>query len=66
MTQDTLYPINERKCPCKGTGLIPPTHELPKGECQAYCPTHKCKRHWPQMQADGTIQYKELGLRGLK
>lgn len=55
----TLYPINSRKCPCKGTGLIPPTAEFEykEGRAQAYCPVHKCKWTWPQKQSDGTIKY---------
>jgi hypothetical protein len=56
------------KCACEGTGLIPPTDKLPKGGRQAYCPTHKAVRTWPQLQEDGSVQYKELRSdnRGLK
>jgi hypothetical protein len=56
---DTLYPANSRKCSCKRTGLIPPTAEFirEEGRAQAYCPTHVCKRTWPQLQADGTIKF---------
>jgi hypothetical protein len=56
------------KCACEGTGLVPPTSKLPKGGRQAYCPTHKAVRTWPQLQKDGSVEYKELrsNNRGLK
>lgn len=48
---------NTRKCPCKGTGLIPPNPQ-PKGTNQAYCPQHKpAMIPWPQAQADGSTKY---------
>lgn len=52
---ETLYP-NSKKCPCKQTGLIPPTQDLKSDQHQVYCPTHRIKRDWPQLQADGSIK----------
>lgn len=60
LKNNPLYPPSSQKCPCKGTGLIPPTSELKKGGHQAYCPTHRCKRDWPQLQRGGRIEYIEL------
>ena len=56
--------VDGRKCACKGTGLIPPT--VKKVDHQVYCPAHPCKRYWPQLQKDGTYQFKELTRGGLK
>lgn len=59
--------LTEEKCLCKGTGLIPPVQDLKKS-VQVYCPTHKCKRYWPQLQSNGGVEFKELkeGNGGLK
>jgi hypothetical protein len=60
--------MGKPKCACEGTGLIPPTNVLPKGEHQVYCPMHRIPRYWLQMQAYGGVVSKELrsNNRGLK
>jgi hypothetical protein len=50
----SLYPV--KGCPCKRTGLIPPTKDLKPEEHQVYCPTHRIKRDWLQLQADGSTK----------
>jgi hypothetical protein len=56
--------IPGNKCACKRTGLIPPA--VSKGGHQVYCPSHPCKRYWPQLQPYGSVQFKELTRGGLK
>jgi hypothetical protein len=63
MREERYIPGN--KCACKGTGLIPLPAVL-KGGNQVFCPSHPCKRYWPQLQKDGTYQFKELTREGLK
>lgn len=68
----SIYHVSSRKCACKGTGLVPLTSEtkVVKGRTappQAFCPIHKATRYWPQLQADDSVEFKELdGFRGLK
>jgi hypothetical protein len=48
---NTIYCVDKRKCPCKGTGLIPLDSRN-----KVYCPTHKIARDWPQLQKDRTTK----------
>lgn len=58
----SIYHVIGRKCACKGTGLIPPD---PLVKNKVYCPTHRVRRTWPQLQTDGSVQFKELNSKGL-
>lgn len=51
---DAQY-IAPKNCTCKGTGLIP-LNERNK----VYCPIHRIKRNWPQLQKDGSVIYIPL------
>jgi hypothetical protein len=61
----SIYNPQTRLCACKGTGLVPTNEERIGKEPQAYCPYHKCKRYWPQLQTDGSVKYFELTSQGL-
>jgi len=50
------HPLDKKKCACKGTGLIG------NAPSQSYCPCHRIKRTWPQVQKDNSIQFIPLDI----
>ena len=58
LSTPSVYNVVNRKCVCNGTGLFPP--HAPKCTTQSFCPQHRIQRHWPQLQKDGSVQFKKL------
>ena len=62
METTSLYHVDSRKCICKGRGLIP----IGDGKNHAFCPIHRVQRYWPQLQANGKVQFKRLRKWGIE